>query len=314
MSAELRVTVSDTATVFSGPFNLHRFDAPSPRDIAAQIRSALGPDTAGARVRITAEPGRAAQIEAALAGSGIAVTCEELPLVDAPDPPTPELELHRPASEEPGGRDWAAWAVAAVVAAAAAACAVAVAATTRALHAPVGSAPLTETTVAETPASLTSAPVTGSTGTLVTEAAEGASASNEAPPRTVVLQRDGLHVELPAGFSLEPDGELWRATGLDPDFRLEIAVDELYNLPPETLAEQLRRDLEADPGAELVAVDGQTLTYRELPGDGSEVLWRTWPAGNRQIFVGCHTRTAPTQVQQATCRMAMDSASYRPVS
>lgn len=303
MSAELRVTASDTATVFSGPLNLHRFDAPSPRDIAAQIRTALGPDTAGARVRIIAEPERAARIEAALAGSGIAVTCEELSLVDAPDPPSPELDLRRPTGEEPGGRDWAVWAVAAVVAAAAAACAVAVAATTRSLHQQPETAPPPETPV-ETPV------VSAATS----EAVKGASTSNEAPPRTVVLQRDGLHVELPAGFTLEPDGELWRATGLDPDFRLEIAVDELYNLPPEALAEQLRRDLEADPGTELVAVDGQKLTYRELPGDGSEVLWRTWPAGNRQIFVGCHTRTAPTQVQQATCRMAMDSASYRPVS
>lgn len=304
MSAELRVTASDTATVFSGALNLHRFDAPSPRDIAAQIRTALGPDTAGARVRIIAEPERAARIEAALAGSGIAVTCEELSLVDAPDPPSPELDLRRPTGEEPGGRDWAVWAVAAVVAAAAAACAVAVAATTRSLHQQPESAPPPETPP-ETP--VVSAAGSGA-------AVEGASTSNEAPPRTVVLQRDGLHVELPAGFTLEPDGELWRATGLDPDFRLEIAVDELYNLPPEALAEQLRRDLETDPGTELVAVDGQRLTYRELPGDGSEVLWRTWPAGNRQIFVGCHTRTAPTQVQQATCRMAMDSASYRPVS
>lgn len=300
MSAELRVTASDTATVFSGALNLHRFDAPSPRDIAAQIRTALGPDTAGARVRIIAEPERAARIEAALAGSGIAVTCEELSLVDAPDPPSPELDLRRPTGEEPGGRDWAVWAVAAVVAAAAAACAVAVAVTTRSLHQQPESAPPPET------------PAVSAAGSGA--AVEGASTSNEAPPRTVVLQRDGLHVELPAGFTLEPDGELWRATGLDPDFRLEIAVDELYNLPPEALAEQLRRDLEADPGTELVAVDGQRLTYRELPGDGSEVLWRTWPAGNRQIFVGCHTRTAPTQVQQATCRMAMDSASYRPVS
>lgn len=304
MSVELRVTASDTATVFSGALNLHRFDAPSPRDIAAQIRTALGPDTAGARVRIIAEPERAARIEAALAGSGIAVTCEELSLIDAPDPPSPGLDLRRPTGEEPGGRDWAVWAVAAVVAAAAAACAVAVAATTRSLHQQPESAPPPETPP-ETP--VVSAAGSGA-------AVEGASTSNEAPPRTVVLQRDGLHVELPAGFTLEPDGELWRATGLDPDFRLEIAVDELYNLPPEALAEQLRRDLEADPGTELVAVDGQRLTYRELPGDGSEVLWRTWPAGNRQIFVGCHTRTAPTQVQQATCRMAMDSASYRPVS
>ena len=73
----------------------------SGRDIAAQIRSALGPDTAGARVCITAEPGRAAQIEAALAGSGIAVTCEELSLVDAPfarHPTHPHRHRHRAAT------------------------------------------------------------------------------------------------------------------------------------------------------------------------------------------------------------------------
>ena len=139
-----------------------------------------------------------------------------------------------------------------------------------------------------------------------------APAPEPAPPQTTVLEQDGLRVELPAGFTLAENGDTWRATGLDPDFRLHMAVEQLYNLPAHTMAEQVLRDIEADPETQLVDTDGHSLTYLEFPGDGSEVLWKTWPHDNYQIFVACHTRTAPTTVQQATCRMAFDSAEFSP--
>ena len=131
-------------------------------------------------------------------------------------------------------------------------------------------------------------------------------------PPTVVLQHAGVSVELPEGFRMEENGTMWRATGPDPNFRLLVMVDDLPEMPPETMAEQLVRDVEADPETELLSTDGHSLTYRESPGDGSEVLWKTWPHDQQQVFVGCHTRMAPTEEQSATCRMAMDSAVYDP--
>lgn len=349
-AADLRITVTDTATTFSGATNLHRFDSPSPRDIAAQVRKTFGPDPAGASVHLVATPGLAAQVEAALAGYNVSLTAEDAeggedggelggsggfdagglqpealggwgsPLEA---PAAGQVVLKRPVEAAGAGRDWAVWIIGAVVAAAAAVCAVAIAATSRSLFAPPVEAP----PAAEEPrgASEDGSDREGDEAGDRAGGDEGrggarggggagegrASQSNQAP---VTLERDGLRVELPAGFSLDDAGPPWRATGLDPDFRLEIAMDELYNLPPETLVDQLRRDVEADPATELVAVDGATLIYVEHPGDGSQVLWKTWSRDNRQLFVGCHTRRAPTTVQQATCRMAMESAVYQPVS
>lgn len=343
--AELRITVTETATTFSGATSLHRFDSPSPRDIAAQVRKTFGPDPAGAGVHLVAAPELAAQVVAALAGYDVALTTVELEDAEAaselggsdgfapggrggwdapPEAPgAGQVVLRRPSEGAGGGRDWALWIIGAVVAAAAAACAVAIAATSRSLLAPFEDAPEPaaqaraegEAGHEETGGGAREDAGQDAGDEAVRDGGGGgearASQSSQAP---VTLERNGLRVELPAGFSLDDAGPPWRATGLDPDFRLEIAVDELYNLPPETLVDQLRRDVEADPATELVAVDGATLTYLERPGDGSEVLWKTWSRDNRQLFVGCHTRRAPTTVQQATCRMAMESAVYQPVS
>ena len=77
------------------------------------------------------------------------------------------------------------------------------------------------------------------------------------------------------------------------------------------MAEQLLADIEADPEVELVDTDGVAVTYLERAADASQALWRTWPDGAVQLFVGCHTRLEPTVVQRATCRMAMESAAYQ---
>lgn len=337
---DLRVTVTDSATIFTGATTLHRFDAPSPRDIAKQIRNTFGPDPDGAQVHLTASREQLAQIEAALGDYPVALTAQVLQPAapegvagsvgdrlddhfddhsddhsdDHFDDHSDDGALRRPGPAGGGERwrrDWAVWIIGAVVVAAAVACAVAIAATSRSLRggAPGAAGPdqASETVVSETVASGDQAP-RESLGAEQT----GASSSDKAPPRTAILERDGVRLEVPAGFTLAADGPMWRATGLDPDFRLEIAVDELYNLPPETMAEQLTRDVETDPQTELVDTDGRFLVYRERPADGSEVLWKTWSSGNQQVFIGCHTRAAPTKVQQATCRMAMDSATFTP--
>lgn len=308
--AALRITVTETSTVFTGVANLRRMDAPSAREVANYVRNVFGPEPAGAHVHVAASPARLAELEAALAGYEIRLTTEALPggadaaeqvdtnafgLYDSDDFDA----LVRGADEGSGRRPE--WVVLAVAAAVAVVCAVVIGMTAANL---AGRPASEENAPEETPSEVVDA-------SEVAEAVTEASTSEQAPD-TVMLERDGVRVELPAGFELEEVDGMWRATGPDPDFRLLITVDELYNLPAETMAEQLLRDVEADPETELVDTDGHSLTYRELPGDGSEVLWKTWPHANYQVFVACHTRSAPSTVQQATCRMAFESAEFEP--
>ena len=287
---DLRITATDASTVITGATNVHRFDAPTSREIAATVRNALGPHPAGAQVHIAADPQRLRELAHALADYDIDLTTETLePLAERKHDDVP-TDSFRAVPSEPDGRSGV-WIVAAVVAVVALVCAGVIWLLTRG-----------EAAEPETPP----APATEEEP----EARETERASVSESP-TVRLEQDGLSVQLPAGFGLEADDGMWRATGGDPDFRLQIAVEHLYQLPAQTMAEQLLADIEADPEVELVDTDGVAVTYLERAADGSQALWRTWPDGAVQLFVGCHTRLEPTVVQRATCRMAMESAAYQ---
>lgn len=289
---ELRITATDASTVITGAANIHRFDAPTSREIAGTVRSVLGPDPHGTPVHIAADPQRLSELTHALADYDIDLTTEPLqPVAPTPDD-TPE-PFHRPPPPEQESRSGV-WIIAAVVAAVALACAAVIWGLTS------GKSPGEEEPPPSQPPETQSAPV--SSPVQEEERAEQTSIS---------IERDGLTVQLPAGFTLEADDDMWRATGSDPSFRLQIAVEHLYQLPARTMAEQLLADIETDPEVELVDTDGISVTYLERAGDGSQSLWKTWPNGTVQLFVGCHTRAEPTVVQRATCRMAMESAEYK---
>ena len=290
---ELRITATDASTVITGAANIHRFDAPTSREIAGTVRSVLGPDPHGAPVHIAADPQRLRELTHALADYDIDLTTEPLqPAAPAPDDATDVTEaFHRPPPPEQESRSGT-LIIAAVVAAVALACAAVIWGLT--------SGGGEEPAEAEPPQA--QAPAQSPSPVQEEERAEQTSIS---------IEREGLTVQLPAGFTLEADDDMWRATGDDPNFRLQIAVEHLYQLPARTMAEQLLADIEADPEVELVDTDGIAVTYLERAGDGSQSLWKTWPSGTVQLFVGCHTRAEPTVVQRATCRMAMESAEYK---
>ncbi len=287
---DLRITATDASTVFTGAANVHRFDAPSSREIAGTIKTVLGPNPAGAAVHISADQVRLRELEYALADYDIDLTTDILDAAPAPLADDPPTDSFPPVEHESNGPVWV---VAVIVAVVAAVVAGAIYFTVRGGNTPADVEP--EAEPQPTPA--------------VVE--EVVSSTSEEAPRTVVLEQDGLRVELPAGFALEADDDTWRATGADPNFRLHIAVEHLYQLPAQTMAEQLLADIEADPETELVDTDGTAVTYLERAGDGSQSLWKTWPHGQTQLFVGCHTRAEPANVQRATCRMAMESAEYQ---
>lgn len=292
---ELRITATDASTVITGAANIHRFDAPTSREIAGTVRSVLGPDPHGAPVHIAADPQRLSELTHALADYDIDLTTEPLqPVAPAPDGATDVTEaFHRPPPPAQESRSGT-WIIAAVVAAVALACAAVIWGLTS------GKSPEEQEPPPSPPPETQSAPV--SSPVQEEERAEQTSIS---------IEREGLSVQLPAGFTLEADDDMWRATGSDPNFRLQIAVEHLYQLPARTMAEQLLADIETDPEVELVDTDGIFVTYLERAGDGSQSLWKTWPNGTVQLFVGCHTRAEPTVVQRATCRMAMESAEYK---
>lgn len=295
----LRITATDASTVITGAANVHRFDAPSSREIAGTVRATLGPDPAGAEVHIAADERRLRELADLLAGYDIALTTETLGPEPDPVPPTDSFPAVSAAAPEPRRGTWVLVAVVAVVAVV---CAVVI---VRLVGGRGGGEPDAPVAAPSVPESVPeSVPVS-------TSGAPEVTSIREQPPATVRLERDGLSVELPAGFALEADDGTWRATGEDPDFRLHIAVERLYALPARTMAEQLLADIEADPEVELVDTDGVAVTYLERVGDGSQSLWRTWPEGANQLFVGCHSRREPTTVQRATCRMAMESAQFK---
>lgn len=289
---ELRITATDASTVITGAANIHRFDAPTSREIAGTVRSVLGPDPHGAPVHIAADPQRLSELTHALSDYDIELTTEPLQPV-APTPDDATEAFHRPPPPAQESRSGT-WIIAAVVAAVALACAAVIWGLTS------GKSPEEQEPPPSQPPETQSAPV--SSPVQEEERAEQTSIS---------IERDGLTVQLPAGFTLEADDDMWRATGSDPNFRLQIAVEHLYQLPARTMAEQLLADIETDPEVELVDTDGISVTYLERAGDGSQSLWKTWPNGTVQLFVGCHTRAEPTVVQRATCRMAMESAEYK---
>ena len=290
---ELRITATDASTVITGAANIHRFDAPTSREIAGTVRSVLGPDPHGAPVHIAADPQRLSELTHALADYDIDLTTEPLqPVAPTPDD-TPE-PFHRPPPPEQESRSGV-WIIAAVVAAVALACAAVIWGLTSGKAQSSGEAEPPPSQPPETQSTPVSSPAQ----------------EEEAEQSSISIERDGLTVQLPAGFDLEADDDMWRATGSDPNFRLQIAVEHLYQLPARTMADQLLADIETDPEVELVDTDGISVTYLERAGDGSQSLWKTWPNGTVQLFVGCHTRTEPTVVQRATCRMAMESAEYK---
>lgn len=138
------------------------------------------------------------------------------------------------------------------------------------------------------------------------------SATGEPEPPRAVLEHELLRVVAPAGFHLEDRGDGLLATGEDPALRIHLAADPVYSVPVEEVKAQIHAMIAADAtlhplDPERAARGLQVIRYRELPGDGSEVIWSTWVEHGHQLSVGCHTRGAPTIPQQAACRMALDS-------
>lgn len=314
----LTITVTPTVTIIDADTTYFRYDNPSPGALVEYCLTLVGDEPAGHTIAITAEEDFAAELIAASEMVGFAayaVVRDDDPLTEeagAPDqePPPPSAEgtapeeltgLIRPveAQAAPSFSRLPVVVLGATVSVVLGAGLWAVGMSSG--HS--GPAPGTDVAASDTSASSPAPePVAEPIAPEPEEAAEAA--------ETVVLAQDGLEVTLPAGFHLEAHDDMWKAEGDDPDFRLQLAIDDLYGLPGDQLLQQVEREISMDEELELVAVDDHHIEYRQYAVDGSEATWVTWVEGDMQLSVGCHTRFAPTTVQRATCHMAYESATY----
>lgn len=142
-------------------------------------------------------------------------------------------------------------------------------------------------------------------------AAGGEGGDGELNPGEKRLDIEGLSVVLPTGFQATVEEGLVTAMGEDPDLRILLAADSLFNVPAKALFDEIKAQVEKDPQLRDVSEDAGRLHYIEDPGDGSVVEWTIWEETGHHMSVGCHTRHNANAVQKAACRMATESLSKK---
>lgn len=142
-------------------------------------------------------------------------------------------------------------------------------------------------------------------------AAGGEGGDGELNPGEKRLDIEGLSVVLPTGFQATVEEGLVTAMGEDPDLRILLAADSLFNVPAKALFDEIKAQVEKDPQLRDVSEDAGRLHYIEDLGDGSVVEWTIWEETGHHMSVGCHTRHNANAVQKAACRMATESLSKK---
>ncbi|WP_411702893.1 type VII secretion-associated protein [Corynebacterium sp. LaCa142] len=162
-----------------------------------------------------------------------------------------------------------------------------------------------------TAASATDAVPTEDSGGGSSDGDDGTNSDDALNPGEKRLDIEGLSVVLPTGFQATVEEGLVTATGEDPDLRILLAADSLFNVPARALFEEIKAQVDKDPELRDVSEDAGRLHYIEDPGDGSVVEWTVWEDTGHHMSVGCHTRHGANAVQKAACRMATESLSKK---
>lgn len=155
------------------------------------------------------------------------------------------------------------------------------------------------------PGSTVEAPVTATADTQDSTTEE--SGSQQLRPGQQVIEVEEMSLVLPQGFRTSVEDGLVTAAGEDPNLRILLAADPLFNVPVDVLFDEIRQQIESDPSLHDPAEESGRLSYTEDPGDGSRVTWMMWEDKGHQMSVGCHTKFEPNVVQKAACRMAAES-------
>ncbi len=144
-------------------------------------------------------------------------------------------------------------------------------------------------------------------GGAATEAESGGAGSTQLRPGQQAIEVEGMSLVLPQGFRTSVEDGLVTAAGEDPNLRILLAADPLFNVPVDVLFAEIKGQIDSDPALRDPVEESGRLTYTEDPGDGSQVTWMMWEDKGHQMSVGCHTKFEPNVVQKAACRMAAES-------
>lgn len=131
--------------------------------------------------------------------------------------------------------------------------------------------------------------------------------SRQLRPGQQAIDVEGMSLVLPQGFRTSVEDGLVTAAGEDPNLRILLAADPLFNVPVEALFAEITQQIDSDPTLNEPSEHNGRLSYTEEPGDGSRVSWMMWEDKGHQMSVGCHTKFEPNVVQKAACRMAAES-------
>lgn len=155
------------------------------------------------------------------------------------------------------------------------------------------------------PRSTVEAPVTATADTQDSSSQD--SGSQQLRPGQQAIEVEGMSLVLPQGFRTSVEDGLVTAAGEDPNLRILLAADPLFNVPVDVLFDEIRQQIESEPSLHDPVEESGRLSYTEDPGDGSRVTWMMWEDKGHQMSVGCHTKFEPNVVQKAACRMAAES-------
>lgn len=96
--------------------------------------------------------------------------------------------------------------------------------------------------------------------------------------------------------------------GEDPDFKVLVAVDQLYGADPALVLAEVQKIIDADPALTSQKTDDpKKIEYQENTEDGSVVGWTTWIDKEWHVSVGCQSRHQSSAVHNANCRAIKES-------
>ncbi|SQG64072.1 Uncharacterized protein conserved in bacteria [Corynebacterium renale] len=323
----ITLTVVDTATIFTGPDTVYRYDLPgtgiqegwATRAVIDQLRTLSPTQWPEIEVIVDASPEVTDIVVATLVAQGVVA----YPIDVAAEPPgaeesEPGRRLRSMARAREGtsshestwemnGRTWFAPTLIAV------AVVVVLAGAWWTIRATTGSASTPHEKVvaaATTPASPTPSASVKSPQSSLT--------NSVASPQTQAQEHliGQMRVETPPGFTVEERPGTWLLTGPDDTLRIHVSADPIYTVTPETVLKEAVATIEFDPELRPVDIpvgplfEGTRVRYSEIPGDGSVVDWVTWVEHGHLMAMGCHTRHEPTIPNKAACRLAAETLSF----
>ncbi len=301
-TADMVITVLDTATIFEGAESVYRYDLPGSgiiegwavTEVLEQAKTLL-PTWPEVEITIDADPEILDILTACLTEESVQSAAKpeaelesELPEIIDEAAPTVPLPRAGDNSFFPSGN--------------------------LLLYVAMGAVILTICGVAwwavENPKNLNPTPVA---------TADVAPTGEHTTPELEIMSHGVIQLELPRGFQIQTDpvdATFATATGQDPELRILLAYDPLNDATKEAILaevhETIQRDPALDPSDRLSSGKPDEIVYVEKPEDGSQVLWAVWVDTGHLISIGCHTKTGEANIpQRATCRQVAQTVSVR---